>query len=254
MQGPAKAQRFGDADPGRILSDAPAPIAMDGTVQLAALSSPPLLRPLSPDAIPHAVPAPEPTPAVMPAPSILAPPPVASTATVDAAPRGSCLNAVRGAEARYDLPGGLLVAIALNESGLHAYAMSVDGRSLFPPTRQQAAAVYRGARGSVMAGCLQVNARVHARGDDWPLDPDRAADWAGQFLREAYARTGSWAEAIRLWHGGRPGSARWLACRIRAKMDVTAPDSGLFTDLHCGSGWQAARRNGQAHYEVALAE
>ena len=52
----------------------------------------------------------------------------------------------------------------------------------------------------------------------------------------------------------RPTATR-LACRIRAKMDVTAPQSGLFSDLNCGSGAMVARlrRNGQAHYEIAEA-
>lgn len=235
----AHAQAFGDANPAPLLaqrapvSDAlPVPVSdalpvpvRSGRIQLAALTPP-----------------------------VASLPPRPTVSDVDASPRSACLEAVRGAEAAHDLPEGLLVAIALNESTLHAYALSLGGRSVYPATRAEAERLYRGARGAVMAGCLQVNARVHARNDTWPLDPERAADWAGYFLRDAYARSGSWAEAVRIWHGGRPGTATQLACRIRAKMDVTAPHSGLFRDRNCGSaGVARLRSNGLAHMEVAQA-
>lgn len=248
------AQGFGDADPMPTTSDivAEAPEASGRVIVLASLASPPVAaRPTTPAQEAVGIPDTAPLPSASVSPDV-----ATAMPEPDTAPRSACLEAVRWAEARHDLPDGLLVAIALNESGLHSYALSIRGQPHYPRTRAQAAALYRAARGAVMAGCVQVNARVHARGTDWPLDPQQAADWAGAFLQDAYARTGSWAEAIRLWHGGRPGTARWLACRIRAKMDVTAPDSGLFRDLHCVSGAWAAqlRRNGQAHYEIALAE
>ncbi|HYF06901.1 MAG TPA: transglycosylase [Acetobacteraceae bacterium] len=231
----AGAQTFGDADPGIVMGSF-----------MPVRSAAPARAPDTLFAL-RAVPAP-----------VTAPAPRAAQPTPAASPRAVCLDATRAAEARHDLPEGLLVAIALNESGLHAYALSIRGRSHFSGTREEAERLYRDglARGSVMAGCLQVNAGVHARREAWPLDAPAAADWAGRFLRDAYARTGSWAEAVRIWHGGRPGSAPRLACRVRAKLDVTAPHSGLFRDLGCGQGTAVARlrRNGETHLQIAQAD
>lgn len=237
LSGPARAQGFGDADPFRYATDAiPLEITPDAPVQLAALVSPPVA--IRPAAAP-----------------VAAPSPVRRT---HAAPRAACLDATRSAEARHDLPAGILVAIALNESGLHSYAMNVRGRTVVPRSYEQAIAIYRANRGAVMAGCVQVNARVHARGQEWPLDPQRSAEWAANFLRSIYARTGSWAEAVRIWHGGRTGTTTRYACRLRSRLEVAAPNSGLFSDLRCGNGnslyAQRQRRSVQIHYAVALAE
>jgi hypothetical protein len=55
------------------------------------------------------------------------PPPVTQLADAPpreaSSPRAACLAATREAEITHGLPEGLLTAIALNESGLHAYAL-----------------------------------------------------------------------------------------------------------------------------------
>lgn len=171
-------------------------------------------------------------------------------------PRAECLAAARRAEGAHGLPRGLLVAIALSESGLHAHALSIRGRAHYPQDRATARRLLLAATGSgaaVMAGCMQVNAGVHARGGaDWPLDAARSADWAGGRLRRWHAETGSWTEAVRRWHGGSPAEAGRLACRVRARLEVVAPGSPLLRGHGC-NGVEAARlrRNGEALLEVA---
>ncbi|MDQ1079329.1 hypothetical protein QE401_001855 [Pseudoroseomonas cervicalis] len=182
--------------------------------------------------------------------------PVLSTSPAEAAgPRNACLEAVRAAELRHDLPDGLLVAIALAESGLHAHALNIGGRSYYPESRAEARRllVNAPARSSVMAGCVQVNARVHARnGADWPLDADRAADWAARYLRQHYNTTGNWAAALRRWNGG--GHAQQLVCRVDAKLQVVNPGSGALGNPSCGRGQIArVRRDGAALLELAEA-
>lgn len=169
-------------------------------------------------------------------------------------PRGACLAATRRAEDIHGVPRGLLTAIALAESGLHAYALSIGGRAYFPQTEEEARAIYASApaQRSVMAGCVQVNARVHARHSFWPLDPMRSADWAGGIMARWAAETGSWSEALRRWHGGSPASTQRLVCRVRAKMEVTNPDSTLFDNYSCnGALAERTRRNGAAHLAIA---
>jgi hypothetical protein len=169
-------------------------------------------------------------------------------------PRAACLNAVRRAEAVHGLPPGFLVAVALSESGLHAHALNIGGRAYFPEDRDQARALLSSAGGrSLMVGCLQVNARAHARGgSDWPLDPYRAADWAGGNLRRWHDQTGSWTAALARWHGGSPSGTKRVICRVQAKMEVTAPGSNVLSGAGCGM-MARVRRSGATLLEVAEA-
>ncbi|WP_424812423.1 hypothetical protein [Roseococcus sp. YIM B11640] len=175
-------------------------------------------------------------------------------ASLPSDPRAACLAATRRAEEIHGLPRGLLTAIALAESGLHAYALSIGGRAHFPQTEEAARALYTSAPSgrSIMAGCVQVNARVHARNSTWPLDPMASADWAGGMMARWAAETGSWPEALRRWHGGSPASTQRLVCRVRAKMEVTNPDSTLFDSYSCNDNLaERTRRNGAAHLATA---
>ena len=171
----------------------------------------------------------------------------------DLSPRAACLDAAREAERTHNLPEGLLVGIALNESGLHAHALNIAGRAYYPDTREEAVRLLRNAGSRAMAGCLQINAAVHARGEDWPLDPYKAAEWAANYLRQHYETYGDWSMAIVRWHGGSPGIRQRLVCRVRSKIDVVAPDSALFAERCRGTETQMAsfRRNGAALLELA---
>ncbi|MBW6399654.1 transglycosylase SLT domain-containing protein [Roseomonas sp. HJA6] len=173
----------------------------------------------------------------------------------DLSPRAACLDAAREAERAHNLPEGLLVGIALNESGLHAHALNIAGRAYYPDTRAEAARLVRNANSRAMAGCFQINAAVHARGQDWPLDPYKAADWAANYLRQHYETYGDWSMAVVRWHGGSVGIRRQLVCRVRSKIDVVAPDSELFAERCRGTEAQMAafRRNGAALLELAEA-
>ena len=181
----------------------------------------------------------------------------ASLAREPISPRAACLLAAREAEVTHGLPEGLLTAIALNESGLHAYALNLRGRAYFPATREEARRLLTSASTRGMAGCFQINAGVHvARGEDWPLDPPRAADWAARYLRQHYQTHGDWGRAVLRWHGAPSSRAgTQIICRVRSKLEVTAPGSTLFAD-RCRPGalqWARVRQNGAAHLEVAEA-
>lgn len=157
----------------------------------------------------------------------------------------------------YDLPDGLLVAIALAESGLHAHAMNIGGRSYYPESAGEARRLLAsaGSGQSVMAGCVQVNARVHARNSDWPLDPNRSARWAARYLRMHYENTGNWADAIRRWNGGAPGSTNKLLCRVEAKLEVVNPGSTLLQGNGCRrTDIARVRRSGATLLEMAEAQ
>lgn len=175
----------------------------------------------------------------------------------DLSPRAACLEAARDAERRHGLPEGLLVGIALNESGLHAHALNIGGRAHFPERREEAVRLLRAAGGHAMAGCVQVNASVHARGgQDWPLDPWQATEWAASYLRENYETYGDWGMALVRWHGGSAGQMTRFVCRVRSKIDVVAPESDIFRERCSGRDSVAMarlRRNGRALLELAEA-
>ncbi|MBC7431337.1 MAG: hypothetical protein H7345_04655 [Rubritepida sp.] len=178
---------------------------------------------------------------------------LASTTQFQGSPRAACLDATRRAELAHGIPAGLLTAIALSESGLHAYAMNIGGRAVFPEAPEAAASLLRAASGrdSVMAGCLQVNARVHARGETWPLDARLSADWGGALLAR-WGQDYGWADALRRWHGGSVAATPRLVCRVRAKLDVTQPGSTLFNEFNCNASREdRTRRNAEAHFTIA---
>jgi hypothetical protein len=99
---------------------------------------------------------------------------------------------------------------------------------------------------------VQVNARVHAKGSDWPLDPLRSADWAGGMLRRWHQETGDWVQALRRWHGGSARTEHAVLCRVRAKLEVANPDNDMLRNYACAESEVAnARRAGRGILEVA---
>lgn len=168
-------------------------------------------------------------------------------------PRAACLAAARQAERTHGLPEGLMVAVALSESGLHAHALNIRGRAHFPADRAAARALVAGAGGRGYAGCVQISLG-HARGSDWPLDPVQATDWAGSLMARAHAETGSWTAAVARFHGGSPAGSRRVICRVRAKLEAAAPGSPVLRDAACGGDAARERRNGATLLEIAEAQ
>lgn len=174
-------------------------------------------------------------------------------ATGAGSPRAACLAAARLAERTHGLPEGLMVAIALSESGLHAHALNIRGRAHFPDDRATARALVASAGGRGYAGCVQISLG-HARGSDWPLDPVQATDWAGALMARAYAETGTWTAAVARFHGGAPRGSQRVICRVRAKLEVAAPNSAALRDASCGGNIARERRNGATLLEIAEAQ
>lgn len=183
----------------------------------------------------------------------LAPDPVA--AQTDASPRAACLAAVRQAEARHGLPPGLLVAVALAESGLHANALNIGGVSHYPARVEEARRLLAAAPedAPLMVGCVQVNARVHAGSAAWTLDPPRAADWAARYLLRHHAEFGDWVAAVARWNGGTATQRQRLVCRVAAILAEIAPDTDAMRGAACPPAELArAARDGRALMDRAV--
>jgi len=134
-----------------------------------------------------------------------------------------CGAAVRDAEQRQQLPGGLLGTIAKVESGRPITAMSdvrawpwtidADGQGYFFQSKAAAVAWARlaMARGVnfMDVGCMQVDLQMHPnafRSLDDAFDPAANVAYAAQYLNQLHDRdaSGNWYVAVGLYHSHTP--------------------------------------------------
>ena len=130
---------------------------------------------------------------------------------------GFCSDALRMAEIRYSVPGGLLFAIGEVESGRHVagrqrpipwpWTVQAQNRSYYFPDESAAVQWVRAAeaRGvvSIDVGCMQVNLMYHPQAFKTlaeAFDPASNADYAGRLLATLHAETGDWQKAAGLYH------------------------------------------------------
>jgi hypothetical protein len=131
----------------------------------------------------------------------------------------ACRRAIAKVEPGAALPPGLLLAIALVESGRTRqsdgrvepwpWAYNLEGDSRFPESRAEAEAEIAGhqVRGvrSIDIGCMQINLMYHPdafSSVDAGFEPELNVRYAAAFLRALHARTGDWAKAIASYHSG----------------------------------------------------
>ncbi|WP_102224503.1 lytic transglycosylase domain-containing protein [Acidimangrovimonas sediminis] len=126
-----------------------------------------------------------------------------------------CLRAILDAQARYAIPGNLLLAVGLQEAGLKrsgrltVWPWTVnaagDGRMFESAGKAKAWVRERQAAGvsSIDIGCMQVNLRWHPdafQSLDQAFDPATNVDYAARFLKDLYDRTGNWLKAAGSYH------------------------------------------------------
>ena len=146
-----------------------------------------------------------------------------------------CRSAVVRAAERLGIPPGLLVGIALTESGrtwrgrwmAWPWSINVDGLSLyFDDAGQAAAAVRRLGRSgasNIDVGCLQVSLRWWSHSFETveqALDPETNAWVAGRVLIWLHSEHGTWDAAVAAYHAGKPGRpiGRRYLCKVYGQM------------------------------------
>lgn len=145
----------------------------------------------------------------------------------------SCAEAARSAEQTWGLPPGLLLAIGDVESGLTPYALNVEGRPIRPDSMADAVVTVRTHQSagvkSIDVGCFQINLRWHPTAFaflEQAFDPTANALYAARYLSELYGQSGSWTNAVGLYHSANAGfqdAYRGLViARIRAMRDGVA--------------------------------
>lgn len=161
---------------------------------------------------------------------------ISTPARADADP-AACRTAIRAAEARYDLPRDLLLAMGIVESRLYPWALNLAGDSRMPGNIAEAELLLVNAGGEprtdIMVGCMQIHTGWHlAAFDNQPqrlLDPATNADYAGHLLRTLYDDEQSWTRAVGRYNAGSAGGAAYhrYICLVEARLREIGSDVTL---------------------------
>jgi len=157
-----------------------------------------------------------------------------------ASPENDCLQATLLTERQAGLPRGLLLGIALVESGHdgrpHAAALrGRDGSSHWGSEAWRQ--VRRGGLKHAHLGCMQLSVLWH--GDQFPdqaamLDPARNVAYAAAYLQKLRGRKGSWRKAVLHYHGGKTAASAAYLCRVHAALvALDAPAAPLLRRRRC---------------------
>ncbi|MHA7772940.1 transglycosylase SLT domain-containing protein [Roseibium sp. M-1] len=152
-----------------------------------------------------------------------------------------CEREMIAAAQKYKVPLGVLYAVGLTETGrrnsLYPYALNIEGKSVFPPSRQAAKddvidAQQHGKK-LIDIGCMQINAYYHGekfRSVEHMLEPRANVQYAAQFLKDLRQSQGSWTMAVARYHAGPnndPAQKRYVCTVIR---NMVATGFGSWTD------------------------
>ncbi len=142
-------------------------------------------------------------------------PPARAPARGAALGGADCLAAILDAQARYDIPDNLLLAIGVQEAGRRGpegltvwpWTVNAAGEGAFFRSRDEALRWVRAKRRngiqSIDVGCMQVNQRWHGRAFatlEQAFDPVVNVDYAARFLVRLFRETGDWWKAAGRYH------------------------------------------------------
>ncbi|UES44634.1 transglycosylase SLT domain-containing protein [Roseibium aggregatum] len=140
-----------------------------------------------------------------------------------------CEREMISAARKYNVPLGVLYAVGLTETGrrnsLYPYALNIEGKSVFPPSRQAAKQdvidAQQHGKKLIDIGCMQINYHYHGdqfRSVDQMLEPRANVQYAARFLKDLRRRQGSWTMAVARYHAGPnndPAQKRYVCTVIR---------------------------------------
>ncbi|MFO1040047.1 MAG: lytic transglycosylase domain-containing protein [Geminicoccaceae bacterium] len=151
-------------------------------------------------------------------------------------PARSCLDAVRAAERRAAIPSGLLLAVAVNESGRWdrdekqtlpwPWTVNNGGDGRHFDTKEEAIRWVEELRSmgrtNIDVGCMQINLHHHPEAFpdlDAAFDPVRNVAYGAKFLGDLRDATGSWPEAVGRYHSADLDRGRNYRERVYARLD-----------------------------------
>ena len=130
---------------------------------------------------------------------------------------GVCEAAGAAAEREFALPSGLLQAIGHVESGRgnsadgtvssYPWSINVEGADRTAPSAAAAielvSTLQQAGHRSIDVGCFQINLMYHPQAFETlqaAFDPEQNAHYAARFLDQLHRQTGSWTDAVALYH------------------------------------------------------
>ncbi len=142
-----------------------------------------------------------------------------------------CKSEALRAERAFALPGRLLNAISLAESGrwnpdkkeniAWPWTVTSQGKGQFFPTKAKAVAFVRRLqdRGvtNIDVGCMQINLYYHKAAFpslEHAFDPDSNADYAARLLKDNFKKARSWTQAAADYHSTTPDLNRTYKLKI----------------------------------------
>jgi Transglycosylase SLT domain len=140
-----------------------------------------------------------------------------------------CIGAIEAAERSFDLPAGLLMAVALTETGRQIgevqtpwpWSINAAGEGAWLEHRRAAIERTRALQASgvesIDVGCMQVNLKWHAAAFDSlesAFDPRTNVRYAARHLQELRGRSRDWLEAAGHYHSADPARARPYLARL----------------------------------------
>ena len=161
----------------------------------------------------------------------------------------SCVDPVLKAEQDHDIPPGLLLAMALVESGTNgepnALALNVNGRQVTAHNETEAVSRLRASttkgnqRTNATVGCMQLSVGHHLRRFstlESMIDPARNATYGAGYLRQHHDELGSWSAAVQRFQGGSARQRIAYQCRVHSALVGLDPVSAkLIEDPRCRS-------------------
>lgn len=157
----------------------------------------------------------------------------------------NCSQLIANTESRRQIPRGLLMAIAVTESGMNGipnpHAMNIAGKSYHARDLEDMAQVIsnnwtRGVR-SIDVGCMQINLKYHgdkfSRLTDLLHSPTNVEYGASYLIKLAIDR-GSWREGVMDYHNKvSAGRRQWYGCKVwNNYLRINAATKGF---VNCGA-------------------
>jgi hypothetical protein len=155
---------------------------------------------------------------------------LALTPAVAAAHPGQlCIGPILAAERSFDLPPGLLMAVALTETGRRIgdvltpwpWSINAAGEGAWLDHRgaaiERARALQASGVESIDVGCMQVNLKWHEAAFDSleaAFDPATNVRYAAELLQDLRSRSRDWLEAAGQYHSADPDRARVYLARL----------------------------------------
>lgn len=178
----------------------------------------------------------------------------------------SCVDHILKAEKEHGIPRGLMLAVALVESGQDGlpspFAVNVKGRAVYARSETEAASYLRDGRGqvrgAVTAGCMQISLAHHSaafRPVEKIVDPQHNVGYAARYLVRLRNETGSWAKAVARYNGSAGKTARTYQCKVQRQLAALGVTEVALVDAaNCGKRQEAsiAPRTRRAFQQAAL--